>query len=516
MRRREFIAGLGSAAAWPLGALAQQPILPVIGYLDWYDASPNARVVIELRAGLAEAGFIEGTNLSIEYCWAKGISRQLPDLAADLVRRRVAVIIAARAPAAVMAAQAATSTIPIVFAYAGDPVTDGVVTSLSRPGGNVTGMTTLASELDRKRLDLLLKMVPQAKKVGFLTGVGVDPAAMLATGRALGVEIVSVECRNDLDSETAVAKLADSGAEALIVSTFPFRNREKIVSLAALHKLPAIYPFRGLVRAGGLMSYDTDIPQLFRRIGSAYVARILKGMKPADLPVERPRKFELAINLNTAKALDLNVPPQLVTLADELIEYEPPTGWDFVPTITVVSAAGDPRLPLVNEAVAFWNDTFAELGTPFRLGALTQVIAAIPVDDLEKISPRVTYLPGLPESIKRIDGNIIVALSDREFISFTARRLALNKAVVAIKDYRSFPLTLPNVARNVIAHELGRAIGLPHNADPTSLMCGRPAPCRPDLFASDHPEYFLLTEAEKAELQRMYPRSWRASRARRV
>jgi putative ABC transport system substrate-binding protein len=190
-------------------------------------------------------------------------------------------------------------------------------------------MTTLASELDRKRLDLLLKMVPQARKIGFLTGIGAHTvgalynATMLNAGRALGVEIVSAECRSDLEFEAAVAKMMDSGAGALIVSTFPFRNREKIVSVAALHKLPAIYPFRDLVRAGGLMSYDTDIPQLFRRIGSTYVARVLKGTKPADLPVERPRKFELVINLNTAKALDLKVPLQLLASADELIEDEP-------------------------------------------------------------------------------------------------------------------------------------------------------------------------------------------------
>jgi putative tryptophan/tyrosine transport system substrate-binding protein len=328
MRRREFILRVGSAAAWPLAARAQQPNLPVIGYLDWYGQNPNAPVVVGLRAGLAESGFIEGTNLSIEYCWADGDPRLLPAMAADLVRRRVAVIVAARAPAAVIAAKAATSTIPIVFAYAGDPVREGVVTSLSRPGGNVTGMTTLASELDRKRLDLLLKMVSQARKIGFLTGIGARTvgalynATMLNAGRALGVEIVSVECRSDLEFEAAVLKMVESGAEALIVSTFPFRNREKIVALAALHKLPAIYPFRDLVRAGGLMSYDTDVPQLFRRIGSAYVARILNGTKAADLPVERPRKFELVINLNTAKALGLKVPPQLLASADELIEDE--------------------------------------------------------------------------------------------------------------------------------------------------------------------------------------------------
>ena len=471
-------------------------------------------MVVELRAGLAEAGFIEGTNLSIEYRWAIGNSRQLPGMAADLVRRRVAAIVAARGVGPVLAAKAATSTIPIVFAYAGDPVMDGLVSSLSRPGGNVTGMTTLASELDGKRLDLLLKMVPQARKVGFLTGIGgtggaLYNATMLAAGRALGVEIVSVECRSDIEFEAAVAKMADSGVGGMILSTFGFRNREKVVALAALHKLPTIYPFRDLVHAGGLMSYDTDIPALYRRVGSAYVARILKGAKPADLPVEQPQKFELVINLNTARALDLKVPPQLLALADELIETGPPTAWDFVPTITVVSAAGDPRLPLVNDAVAFWNDTFAELGTPFRLGALTQVVGAIPVEDLKKLSSLVTTrVPELPERIKRISGNIVVALSEGEFVSFSRRWAALNKVVVAIKDYRSFPLTLSNVARNVIAHELGHAIGLSHNADPTMLMCGRPASCRPDVFTSDSPKYFALTETEKADLRLMYPQNW--------
>jgi hypothetical protein len=189
-----------------------------------------------------------------------------------------------------------------------------------------------------------------------------------------------------------------------------------------------------------------------------------------------------------------------------------PRGWNFVPTITVVSAAGDLRLPMVRDAVTFWNNTFSELGSGFRLGALTQVVGSIPVEDLQKIS-LVTNLPGLPESLKRIDGNVVVALSEHEFLSFTARRPALNKAVVAIKDYHSAPLTLPNVARNVIAQLLGYAIGLSPNADPTTLMCGRPARCPPALFASDRPKYFPLTEAEKVDLRRMYPPGWQASRS---
>jgi putative ABC transport system substrate-binding protein len=476
-----------------------------------------------LHAGLADGGFIEGKNLSVEYRSANRNSRLLASLAADLVSRQVAVILARSNLGPIRAAMAATSKIPIVFDYAGDPIKDGLVASLNQPGGNVTGMTSIGAELAGKRLDLLLKMVPQARKIGFLSGdrsfslYEEHTTRMLTAGRALGVEIMIVECRDDRDYEAAVAKMIEGGADAMILGDFVLPNLGKVVSLAAFYKLPAIYPSLDLDRAGGLMSYDTDANYIARRIGSHYVARILKGEKPADLPVEQPTKFELVINLNTARALDLKVPPQLLALADELIENGPPYAWDFVPTITVVSAAADPRLPLVHDAVPFWNDTFAALGTPFRLGAVTQVVGAIPVEDLKKVSPStVTGVGALPESLKRISGNIVVALSDGDFLSFTTRWVPLNKVVVAIKDHRLFPLTLPNVARNLIAHELGHVIGLPyglpHNDDPTTLMCGRPAPCRPDLFAAESAKYFPLRGVEKAELARMYPRSWQASR----
>jgi putative tryptophan/tyrosine transport system substrate-binding protein len=525
MRRREFIVGLGGAAAWPLAARAQ-PRMPMIGVLDFFASQPTSPFMQALRAGLADSGFIEGTNLFVEYRSAGRNFRLLASLAADLVSRQVAVILARDNLGPIRAAMAATPKIPIIFDYAGDPVNDGLVASLNRPGGNVTGMTSIGSELAGKRLDFLLKMVPQARKIGFISGLPSFPkyeeqtTRMITAGRALGVEIMIVECRDDRDYDAAVAKMIEGGAHAIILGNFVLPNLGKVVSLAAFHKLPAIYPFTSLARAGGLMSYDADTNSMARRIGSHYVARILKGQKPADLPVEGPTKFELLINLNTARALGLTIPETLLATADELIETEPrlgpnlvrTLGWNLVPTITVVSDAGDPRVPLVNDAVAFWNDTLAALGTPFRLGTLTQVLGAIPVEDLQKISPLVTNLPGLPESLKRIDGNIVVALSDREFITFTARRPALNKAVVAIKDYRSFPMSLPNVARNLIAHELGHAIGLPHNDDPTTLMCGRPAPCRPELFAAESAKYFPLREIEKAELGRMYPRNWQASR----
>ena len=324
MQRREFIAWLGSAAAWPVVARAQQ--LPMIGYLDWKESRPNSPFLAAFRAGLAQAGLIEGRNLSIEYRWANGNLGQLPDMAADLVRRRASIIVTSDASAPILAAKRATSTIPIVFFYGGDPVKLGVVASLNRPGANVTGITTIVIDLPGKQLDLLLNMVPQVRKVGVLSGdrsfIGYEEltTSMLAAGRARGVEIMIVESRSDRDFDVAVAKMVNDGAGAMIVSALAFPNLDKVVSLAALHKLPAIYPFRSLVLAGGLMSYVADPLPLFQRLGSAYVARILNGVKPADLPVEQPTKFDLVINLKTAKALGLTIPETLLATADELIQ----------------------------------------------------------------------------------------------------------------------------------------------------------------------------------------------------
>jgi len=326
MRRREFIAGLGSAATFPLAAKAQPSGAPVIGYLDCSAPRTSAPFVEALRAGLAEAGFIEGRNLTIEYRWADADDRNLPALVADLVRRQVAVIVAFASWSPPHDAKAATSTIPIVFFYGGDPVMDGFVTSLNRPGGNVTGMTLFGSELGGKRLDLLRQMVPRAKIVGYLSGdarfVYYErlTSSMLAAGRALGVKIMIVESHSDSDFEAAFEKMVRGGAEALMLDIFPFDNLDKVVSLAAFHKIPAIYPFRQLAQAGGLMSYDADNRSAAHRLGSAYVARILKGAKPADIPVEQPTKFDLVLNLKTAKTLGLTVPRKLLAAADEVIE----------------------------------------------------------------------------------------------------------------------------------------------------------------------------------------------------
>ena len=520
MRRREFLTGLGGAATWPLAARAQQPPIPIIGFLR---LGPNLREPA-FEQGLVERGYVPDRNVTIESRSANFQTSLLPRLAADLVGRRVAVIVTTGSPYAALAAKAATSTIPIIFMLNEDPVQYGLVDSLNRPGGNVTGVTFLTTELAGKRLNLLLELAPRATPVGYLSLSSDSPtfearrSDMLAAGRALGREIITGEVRG-LDFETAFATLVERRVGAVIVGNFTTfvypPNRNKILELAARDKLPAMYPGRQYVLSGGLMSYEAANSTEQVRQAGIYAARVLKGERPANLPVMQPTKFELVINLTAAKKLGIAIPRTLLAAADEVIEYEfpreLPVGWNLVPTITVVSATGDPRLPLVGDAVAFWNDTLAELGTQFRLGALTQVAGPIPIEDVKKLA---TGEPELPESLKRIPGNIIVVLSEGEFISFTARRASLNKAVVAIKDYRSFPLTLPNVARNVIAHLLGLAIGLAHNADPTTLMCGRPAPCRPDVFASNSPKYFGLTEADKADVQRMYPQSWQASPAK--
>jgi len=327
MKRREFIAGLGSSAAWPLTARAQQRVpTPLIGYLDSGPPQPKGPEASAFRAGLADAGFVEGQNLTIEYRWGNNDIRRIPSLATDLVRSRVAVLVTVGAHSSTFAAKGATSTIPIVFVFGDDPVQNGLADSLNRPDGNSTGVTFIDNELADKRLELLHHMVPGVTTVAFLSGTPnyftyrQQTGAILAAGRELGLEILIVECRDDRDFESAFDTMLQRQARALTIGNFPFSNLERIVALAARHKIPAIYPGRTFAAAGGLMSYTADLLAIFRQAGAQYVARILKGSKPADLPVQRPTKLWFVINLKTAKTLGLTVPPNLLAIADEVIE----------------------------------------------------------------------------------------------------------------------------------------------------------------------------------------------------
>jgi len=330
MRRRDFITLLGGAAAsWPIATRAQQPSMPVLGYLDIGTPSGAAYDVAALREGLGQAGYIEGRNLAIEFRFAHQNGSDLPQLATELVRRQVALIVVSGGPSAVRAAKAATSTIPIVFVIGADPVRYGFVPSLNRPSGNVTGVSFVSAELEAKRLDLLLQLVSQVSTVAYLLGPSSSLIFanlrndMLAAAGALKREVIILEV-DDLDFEGAFAPLVQRRAEALIVGGYRIflepRNRDQILGLASRYKIPAIYPYRQFPDNGGLMSYSADIRGAFRRAGLHYVGQILKGAKPSDLPVEQPIKFEFVINLKTAKALGLEIPPTLLARADEVIE----------------------------------------------------------------------------------------------------------------------------------------------------------------------------------------------------
>jgi len=328
VKRREFITLLGGAAvAWPLAARAQQPMMPVIGYLGSSSFERSAGgSLLNFKRGLAETGFVEGRNVTIEYRWADDQYERLPALAVELVQRRVAVLVAAGSPTA-LPAKAATTVIPTVFMVASDPVELGLVASLNRPGGNLTGVAYLNAEVAPKRLELLHEFIPSAKSIALL----VNPTNPIATEqqakeleapvRTLGIHLSLVKASNAIELEDAFSALARDRVEGLQVGVDPlFGNHiDQLVALATRHKVPTIYPWREFTAAGGLMNYGASIPDAFHHVG-VYTGQILKGAKPSDLPVQRPTKLRLVLNLKAAKAIGVEFPAKLLALADEVIE----------------------------------------------------------------------------------------------------------------------------------------------------------------------------------------------------
>jgi ABC-type uncharacterized transport system substrate-binding protein len=326
MRRRKFIAGLASAVTLPTLAWAQKPLTPVIGFLESQTAEGQARYLLAFRQGLSDSGYLEGKNLEILYRWGEGRYDQLPALAADLVRRQVSVIVASNGPAPALAAKAATSKIPIVLAFGSDPVELGLVTSLSRPGGNVTGVTSLVRELYAKRFELLHQVVPSARLIGFLdnpTALGREARnrEVEIAARTLGLGLVALHASNVNEIEAAFDRAMELRVGAALIGGDPlfFDQSNRIAMLAARYSLPAIYAYREAVTAGGLVSYGADTSEV-KRLAGKYAGRILNGELPADLPVQQSTKVELVINLKTAKALGLTISETLLATADEVIQ----------------------------------------------------------------------------------------------------------------------------------------------------------------------------------------------------
>jgi putative tryptophan/tyrosine transport system substrate-binding protein len=326
MRRREFIAGLGSTAAWPLVAHGQQPSMPVIGFLNTQSADGFARPVAGFRDGLRETGYTEGQNVTIEYRWASGHYDELPALAAELVERRPAVIAATGGTPAALAAKAATTTIPIVFEVGIDPVAFGIVASLNHPGGNLTGVTHTPNTLGPKLIEVLHVIVPTATSIFILNNPRFPPAMAYVkdvqeAANTIGLRLQMVDASSENEIDSAFAKLADlqAGAAMLVNDPFFLSRRDQIVALAAHYAIPMVYPGRLFCEAGGLLSYAIDVATVMREAGR-YTGRVLKGEKPADLPVVQAVKVELVLNFKTAKALGLEIPPTLLARADEVIE----------------------------------------------------------------------------------------------------------------------------------------------------------------------------------------------------
>jgi putative ABC transport system substrate-binding protein len=327
MRRREFVRFIGGAAAWPLAARAQpNETLTVIGYLSARSPDDTAHLVEAFRSGLNENGFVEGRNATIEYRWARGRYDQLPAMAVELAQRPVAILVSTGGEPAALAAKAATSTIPIVFAIGGDLVKLGLVASYNRPGGNATGVDILTNTLEAKRIGLLHELVPQASVIGVLLDPGNTPAVrqlsdIQEAAHALGLQSLVLQASTDRELDAAFETLAQERVLALTVAAAPFfdTRRDKLVALGQRYGIPTIYQFREYAAAGGLISYGVDPVDMYHKVG-VYTGRILKGAKPAELPVLQPSKFELVINLKAAKALHLDIPPTLLRRADELIE----------------------------------------------------------------------------------------------------------------------------------------------------------------------------------------------------
>jgi putative tryptophan/tyrosine transport system substrate-binding protein len=326
MRRREFVTLLGAAAAWPLAAHAQQPAVPVVGFMSGRSAEDSAHIASAFRQGLADAGFIEGQTVKIEYRWANGNYDKLPALAADLVNDKVAVLVGVGGDVSAAVAAKATKTIPVVFGMGGDPVKAGMVASFNRPGGNATGYTLWTSEMESKRLGLLRELVPGVPLIGVLVNPQFPPTVreledLEPAAKTVNQQLFVARANTDAELDAALDSFEQQPVGAFLVTAAPFfdTRHDRIIAFAAQHRLPAVYQFREYAAAGGLMSYGPNIVESYRNAG-AYVGRILKGEKPGDLPILQPSKFDFVINLKTAKALGLTVPPTLLAEAGEVIE----------------------------------------------------------------------------------------------------------------------------------------------------------------------------------------------------